>query len=99
MRTDPFEYEVMRELNNLKEMVAGLQEQITISAKNKPAEKSDGNQFITIKQLKARWKCKDTTAYNFAHRRGSGAKKIKHKILIPIKEIEAYERNSGIRTG
>ena len=99
MKTNPFEYEVMRELNNLKEMVAGLQEQIASTAKTKPAEKFDESKYMTLKQLMARWNCKYTTANAFAHRKGSGAIKPKWKLLIPIKEVETYERNSGIRTG
>ena len=99
MTTTVHEYEILRELRQLKEMVSDLKEQYANSTKTKPAEKFDESKFMTIKQLMARWNCKYTTANSFAHRKGSGAIKPKWKILIPINEIERHERNSFIRTG
>ena len=99
MKTTPFEYDVLRELRQLKEMVSDLQAQHASTNKAKPAEKFDESKFLTIKQLMQRWDCKYTTANSFAHRKGSGAIKPKWKILIPIKEVERHERNSFIKTG
>ena len=99
MKTTPFEYDVLRELRQLKEMVSDLQAQFASTNKTKPAEKFDESKYMTLKQLMARWDCKYTTANAFAHRKGSGAIKPKWKILVPIKEIVQHERNSFIRTG
>jgi len=55
--------------------------------------------YLTIKDLMERWQCSDAFAREFAHRKGSGAIKPAKQILIPLKEIEAHERMSFIKTG
>jgi len=55
--------------------------------------------YLTIGQLMERWQCSDTFAREFAHRKGSGAIKPAKQILIPLREIEARENSSLVRTG
>ena len=55
--------------------------------------------YLTIEELMDRWQCKKTFAYEFAHRRGSGAIKPAGKILIPLKEVEERELSCAVRTG
>ena len=62
--------------------------------------KQSGKQpdFLTPHQLAERWNCCYKTAWEFSHRKGSNAIKLKRKILIPLKDIEKHESVSILVT-
>ena len=53
MSTTVHEYEILRELRQLKEMVTDLQAHLAKTNKTKPAEKFDESKYMTLKQLMA----------------------------------------------
>jgi len=65
-----------------------------IAAKGKPQP-----DFLTIKELKARWHCSDTFAREFARRKSTGATKPAKEICIPIKAVRAHESQSQFYAG
>jgi len=65
----------------------------------KATNKQNNPGFLTTHQLMERWSCSYTTANEFMHRKGSGAIKPSKLLLIPIKEVEAYEKMRKIQMG
>ena len=63
----------------------------TVQSRKKP-------DFLTPHQLAERWNCCYKTAWEFSHRKSSNAVKLKRRLLIPLKEIERYERMSMLVT-
>ena len=53
--------------------------------------------YITLKELAERWKCKYQTVWEFSHRKGSKAIKPRGRILISLKEIEMWESTHLVR--
>ena len=61
-------------------------------------KKEKTQEFLTTHELMERWKCAYQTAYEFAHSKHCNATKPSKRLLIPLKEIERYERMSRLVT-
>lgn len=55
--------------------------------------------YLTTHDLMERWHCCYDQALAFMHRKGSKAIRIGKQIIVDQKEVEAYERMKGVRTG
>ena len=55
--------------------------------------------YLTTEDLMERWQCSYNHANAFMHRRGSGAIKPAKRHLISLKEVEAHERTTTVKTG
>ena len=85
----------MAQIRMAEQLVNLLREADFIMKKLSPGTKQ--TTYLTTEDIQNRWQCSYSAANAFMHRKGSGAIKPSKRLLIPEKEVIAYENMHKVR--